>query len=172
MSDFAQALQQEIPRMRRYALALTRRRDEVDDLVQDSLARAMAKQHLFAPGTDFGSWLFTLTRNQYVTNVRHAAVRGASINIDDVAWSLEAAADASGPLLLKELARAIEHLPFEQKQAIRLISFEGMRYEEVAKTLGVPIGTVCSRLWRARSSLRRLMGMKEDRPTQTDSVAA
>jgi RNA polymerase sigma-70 factor (ECF subfamily) len=81
--------------------------------------------------------------------------------------ALEAAADPSGPLLLKELARAIEYLPFEQKQAIRLISFEGMR-----KTLGVPIGTVCSRLWRVRNNLRRLMGMKEDQPAQTDSVAA
>ena len=170
MREFAQSLQAEIPRMHRYALALTRRRDEVEDLVQDSVARALANQHLFTPGTDFGSWLFTLTRNQYVTNVRRAAVRGAPVNIDDVAWRLEAAADPSAPLQLKELARAIKELPFEQRQAICLVTLDGMRYQELAQMLGVRIGTVCSRMSRARSSLRRLMGIEEHpRPARSAS---
>ena len=164
MTDFGRLLEEQIPSMRRYALALTRRPHEADDLVQDCLARALANQHLFTPGTDLHSWLFTLTHNQYVSDVRRAVVRGVSISIDDVAGKLVARSDPSAPLQFKELDRAIAALPFEQRQVILLIGLEGMKYDEVADMLRVPAGTVRSRLSRAREALRRAMEMEDEYP--------
>jgi RNA polymerase sigma-70 factor (ECF subfamily) len=164
MSDLARLLEAYFPRLRRYAFGLTRRHHEVDDLVQDCLARALENQHLFTPDTDLGSWLITLMHNLYVTNVRRAVRGGVSVSVDEVAWKLEATADPTAPLQLKQLARAIAALPFEQQQAILLIGVEGMKYDEVAEMLGVPCGTVRSRLSRGRVALRRAMGMEEENP--------
>jgi RNA polymerase sigma-70 factor (ECF subfamily) len=162
MSDFARLLQNEIPRLRRYARALTRDAARADDLVQSCLVRAIAKQHLWQPGTDLRAWLFTILHNQHVNEVRRLVREGITVAVEDVAPVLTMAPRAGASLQLRDLERAIRLLPEEQQQVILLVGLEGMRYEEVAAVLDIPIGTVRSRLSRGREMLRRLMDLKEE----------
>ncbi len=166
MPDFGRLLEEQIPRLRRYARALTRNRsrDTADDLVQATLVRALAKQHLFQPDTDLRAWLFTLLHNQHVNDIRKEMKWGNSVDVDHVSGGLVAASDTSARRQLGELEEAIGKLPIEQRQVILLVGLEGMSYEEVAAILVVPVGTVRSRLSRGRSALRRLMGMEEEQP--------
>ena len=162
MSDFAQRLQNEIPRLRRYARALTRDAARADDLVQSCLVRAIAKGHLWEPGTDLRAWLFTILHNQNVNDIRRSVREGVAVAVEDVAPVLTVAPSAGASLQLRDLERAIKLLPEEQRQVILLVGLEGMRYEEAAAVLDIPIGTVRSRLSRGREMLRRLMDMKEE----------
>ena len=166
MSDFARLLQNEIPRLRRCARTLARDAARADDLVQNCLVRAIAKEHLWEPGTDLRAWLFTILHKQNVNEVRRAVREGVAVAMEDVTPALMMAPRASATLQLRDLERAIRLLPEEQRQVILLVGLEGMHYEEVAAVLDIPIGTVRSRLSRGRQMLRRLMGMKEDLPMQ------
>src|SRR5437764_749097 len=159
MNGFALLLQNEIPRLRRYARALTRDAARADDLVQSCLVRAIAKEHLWEPGTDLRAWLFTILHNQNVNEVRRSVREGVAVAVEDVAPVLTAPPRAGACLQLRDLERAIKLLPEEQRQVILLVGLEGMRYEEVAAVLDIPIGTVRSRLSRGRENLRRLMDM-------------
>jgi RNA polymerase sigma-70 factor (ECF subfamily) len=161
MTDFARLLEAEIPRLRRYARALTRDVVRADDLVQSCLVRAVANQHLWQPGTNLRAWLFTILHNQNINDVRRAAREGANVDIEEVAQVLSVQPRAMASLEMRDLEAAIAKLTPEQRQVILLVCLEGMEYEEVALILGVPIGTVRSRLSRARDQLRRLMDMDE-----------
>src|SRR5437764_1011370 len=162
MSEFARLLETEIPRLRRYARALTRDVTRADDLVQSCLTRAVAKQHLWQPGTDLRAWLFTILHNQHVNDVRRSVREGVSVAVEEMAPVLTVHPSAMAALQLRDLEAAIAKLPQEQRQVILLVGLEGMRYEEVAVVLGVPIGTVRSRLSRGRDQLRNLMGMGDE----------
>ena len=159
MDNFSKFLEQEIPRLRRYASALHRSdRSRADDLVQDTLVRAIDKQHLWQPGTNLRSWLFTLMHNQHVNDVRRSIARGGlSSAIDELHDNLASVNDTSASLQLRDLERAVGKLMIEQRQIILLIALEGMSYADVAKVVGIPIGTVRSRLSRGRMALRQLM---------------
>jgi RNA polymerase sigma-70 factor, ECF subfamily len=162
MTYFAELVQDEIPRLRRYARALTRDAARADDLVQSCLVRAIAKQHLWEPGTDLRAWLFTILHNQNVNDVRRSVREGVTVPVEGVSPVLVMMPRVSGSLQLRDLERVIKLLPEEQRQVILLVGLEGMRYEQVAAVLDIPIGTVRSRLSRGREMLRRLMDMKED----------
>src|SRR5579859_1646092 len=162
MTEFARLLEMEIPRLRRYARALTRDVTRADDLVQNCLTRAVAKQHLWQPGTDLRAWLFTILHNQHVNDVRRSVREGINVAVEEMAPVLTVQSNAMATLQLRDLERAIAKLPQEQRQVILLVGLEGMRYEEVALVLGVPVGTVRSRLSRGRDQLRRLMGMDDE----------
>jgi RNA polymerase sigma-70 factor (ECF subfamily) len=164
MNDFARLLEAEIPRLRRYARALTRDVTRADDLVQSCLTRAVAKQHLWQPGTDLRAWLFTILHNQHVNDVRRSVREGINVAVEEMAPMLTVQSNALAALQLRDLEAAIAQLPQEQRQVILLVGLEGMRYEEVAAILGVPVGTVRSRLSRGRDQLRRLMDMGEEAP--------
>jgi RNA polymerase sigma-70 factor, ECF subfamily len=164
VSDFTQLLEAVIPKMRRYARSLTRDPVKADDLVQETVCRAIAKQHLFRPDTNLRAWLFTLMHNQYVNDVRRENRESATLHIDDVEATLIATTDPTSSRQLQELDQALGLLPTEQRQVILLVGLEGMSYEEVAMILNVPIGTVRSRLSRGRDQLRLLMGAEERRP--------
>ena len=171
MSDFALLLEAEIPRLRRYARALTRDVSRADDLVQSCLLRALAKRHLWQEGTDLRAWLFTILHNQNVNDVRRSVREGSSVpveDIDDIA-SVSVQPNAMAVLELRDLEVAIGKLALEQRQVILLAGLEGMRYEEIAEVLDVPIGTVRSRLSRGRDQLRRLMGMTDEVPDDNDA---
>jgi RNA polymerase sigma-70 factor (ECF subfamily) len=129
--------------------------------VQSCLVRAIAKEHLWEPGTDLRAWLFTILHNQNVNEVRRSVREGVAVAVEDVAPVLTAPPRAGACLQLRDLERAIRLLPEEQRQVILMVGLEGMRYEEVAAVLDIPIGTVRSRLSRGRENLRRLMDMKE-----------
>src|ERR1700730_14748580 len=165
MADFShQQIEAEIPRLRRYARALTRDESNADDLVQDCLVRALSKQHLWQEGTDLRAWLFTILHNQYVNQVRRAIREGTAVSVSDTEPSLTRAPDQGKRLELRDLDRALARLPEEQRTVILLVGLEGMRYEAVAEIIGVPVGTVRSRLSRGREALRQLMGMIGDGP--------
>jgi RNA polymerase sigma-70 factor (ECF subfamily) len=172
MTDFGRLLEAEIPRLRRYARALTRDVSRADDLVQSCLMRAISKQHLWQPGTDLRAWLFTILHNQHVNDVRRAVREGVSVAVEEMAPVLTVASNAIATLQLRDLEAAIGRLPQEQRQVILLVGLEGMRYEEVALILGVPVGTVRSRLSRGRDQLRRLMDMTDDEDAARPTVAA
>ncbi len=166
MSDFARLLEAEIPRLRRYARALTRDVSRADDLGQSCLTRAVAKQHLWQPGTDLRAWLFTILHNQHVNDVRRAVREGVNVTVEEMAPVLTVYSNALATLQLRDLEVAIDKLPQEQRQVILLVGLEGMRYEEVALILQVPVGTVRSRLSRGRDQLRRLMDMGDEPVTR------
>ena len=161
MNDFARLLEAEIPRLRRYARALTRDVIRADDLVQSCLTRAVAKQHLWQPGTDLRAWLFTIMHNQHVNDVRRGVREGITVEVGK-APQLTVQANAMPTLELRDLERAIGKLSVEQREVILLVGLEGMAYEEVAAVLNVPVGTVRSRLSRGRDQLRQLMGVEEE----------
>jgi RNA polymerase sigma-70 factor (ECF subfamily) len=170
MTDLCRKIEAEIPRLRRYARALTRDAATADDLVQDCLVRGLAKQHLWKEGTDLRAWLFTILHNQYVNQVRRAVREGAAVAISETEPSLTRGPDQGRRLELRDLDRGLARLPEEQRQVILLVGLEGMRYEAVAEIIGVPVGTVRSRLSRGREALRRLMGIVPDR--QAEAIMA
>ena len=156
MNEFGRLLESEIPRLRRYARALTRNPAKADDLVQSSLVRALEKQHLWEPGSNLRAWLFTILHNQHVNEVRHSLRQGSLGPVEEAEpVYVEPVADAS--LQLRDLQRAINTLSHEQREVLLLVGLEGMRYEQVATILDIPVGTVRSRLSRARTTLRLLM---------------
>src|SRR5580765_982078 len=171
MNDFARLIEAVLPRLRRYARALTRDVARADDLVQSCLARALAKRHLWQPGTDLRAWLFTILHNQHVNDVRRSVREGVAVDIEEMASVMSVAPRASAVLELRDLEAAIAKLAPEQRQVILLVGLEGMQYEEVALILGVPVGTVRSRLSRGREQLRRLMDMGEETAPQARPAA-
>jgi RNA polymerase sigma-70 factor (ECF subfamily) len=162
MPNFQDLLEPQIPRLRRYSRALTRDTQRADDLVQDTLLRALVKQDRWEPGTNLRAWLFTLMHHQYVNNVRRANREAGTIDIDDVSSSLVATTDPTASRQLYELERALGELAAEQREVILLVGLEGFSYEDAAKVLAVPVGTVRSRLSRGREALRRQFGIEEE----------
>ncbi|MGD9952925.1 MAG: RNA polymerase sigma factor [Burkholderiales bacterium] len=153
MSD-ARSLVALIPRLRRYARALVGDRATADDLVQDTLERAWSKLHLYRQGTDLRAWLFTVMHNVHVNRVR--AARPAE-PLDDAMPELAQRDTQGDALLVRDLERAISALPVEQRQVLLLVALEDLSYDETARVLGIPIGTVMSRLARAREKVRQMM---------------
>lgn len=172
MSEFEHLVELEIPRLRRYARALTRNAERADDLVQETLLRAIAKSHLWQAGTDLRAWLFTIMHNQHVNLVRRAMRDEASVDIEQMSSALVATSDPTGSRQLRELEQALACLPEEQRAVILLVGLEGMSYEAAAQILSVPIGTVRSRLSRGRDALRRLLDLPENTGPEARPLAA
>jgi RNA polymerase sigma-70 factor, ECF subfamily len=158
MNDFGRLLEKEIPRLRRYAWAMTHSVSQADDLVQDTLVRAIAKQHRWQWGTNLRAWLFTIMHNLNV-NVIRRRVREDIVVVanDDTQPFLISPSNPEGGLSLCDLDRALAQLSAEQREVILLVGLEGLSYEEAATMLDVPVGTIRSRLSRGRESLRILM---------------
>jgi RNA polymerase sigma-70 factor (ECF subfamily) len=161
MTEFRARIEEEIPRLRRYAWVLTRSWSRCDDLVQDTLVRALAKEHLWQSGTNMRAWLFTIMHNQNVNAVRSAMREGMTVDIEEQSSNLVATTDPTVARQLHELDRALAQLPQEHRQVILLVGLEGMSYEDAAAILHIPVGTVRSRLSRGRDALRMLMGVVE-----------
>ena len=157
MNDFLDQLEACVPALRRYARALTRNADLADDLVQDCLERAISRRGLFRPTGPVRAWLFTILLNLHRNALRTSHRRGETVDIDTVP-ELSTPAPQPGHIALAELARAIETLPPEQKEALLLVTLEGIPYAEAAGIIGIPLGTLMSRLGRARAALRALTG--------------
>lgn len=159
MVDPRSLIEQEIPHLQRYALFLTRDMAAADDLVQDTLVRALDRIHLWMPGTRMRSWLFTIQHNLFINGKR----RGwrESTTDDGTVPSDVAAATQDDHLSLRDLEAALWRLPLDQRLVVFMVGLEGMGYDEAAETLAVPVGTVRSRLSRARSALREFMEMPE-----------
>lgn len=143
-----------IPRLRRYARALVGDRARADDLVQDTLERAWNKFHLWRPGSDLRAWLFTVMHNVHINQIRAAR---DFVELDDESAEMAVAGAQGTSLEIRDLERALVLLPVEQREVLLLVGLEDLGYAEVAEVLGIPIGTVMSRLSRAREKMRALM---------------
>jgi len=150
-----------IPRLRRYARVLTGDANRADDLVQDTLARAWEKRRLWRSGSDLRAWLFTIMHNVYVNQLALARRDAANVSIDadpsDASWQLPVRGEQVDRVELIELAEQIGRLSADQREVLLLAAVEELRYDEIASMLGIPIGTVMSRLSRARGRLRSLI---------------
>ena len=144
-----------IPRLRRYARALLGDRYAADDLVQDTLERAWNKFHLWRPGSDLRAWLFAIMHNVFVNQVRskRSDIEKTMEELPDV----PVRATQSDSLEIADVERALRALPDEQLEVLLLVALEEMTYDEVGRALAIPIGTVMSRLSRARERMRRLI---------------
>jgi RNA polymerase sigma-70 factor, ECF subfamily len=169
MANIHQQIEAELPRLRRYARALVRDVVGADDLVQDCLTRALGKLHLWREGTDLRAWLFTILHNQYVNHVRRSVRTGTTMTFAGMDLLLSQPANQAAGLELRDLDRALAQLIAEQREVILLIGLEGMSYCDASAVLGVPIGTVRSRLSRGRLALRELMDIG---PRRRDVQAA
>jgi RNA polymerase sigma-70 factor (ECF subfamily) len=149
LNGFQQGVEAAIPALRRYARALTHNADTADDLVQDTLVRALRSEHLFHGG-ELRSWLYTILTNLNRNRLRSLARRPTLMPIGD-----NDAPDASGPEAGgRDIERALAGLVEDQRAALLLVVLEGLSYREVAEVQGVPIGTVMSRLARARLQIK------------------
>ena len=149
-----------LPRLRRFALALSGRSADADDLVQDTVERALRNLDRFTPGTRLDSWMFRIAQNLWIDRLRANKVRAGTVNLDDAPdASVDGVRAAEAHALLSATLRALGELPQEQREVVALVLIEGMPYREAAEVLDVPIGTVTSRLARARDSLAaRVLG--------------
>lgn len=142
-----------IPRLRRYARALAGDSHRADDLVQDTLERALGKFHLWRRGSDMRAWMFAIMHNVFINQLKQ---RRESALDEAAEAGLESALHAD-PLELRDLDAALRRLPAEQREVLLLVGLEQLSYAEASQALGVPVGTIMSRLSRGRERLRALM---------------
>lgn len=158
MEELGQVLEACIAGLRRYAIALVRNPEEADDLVQECMAKALARAHVWHEIRNPRAYLFSTLHNVYVDRRRqgHRKENQVSLELTDQSH-LSSSATQDGHLEIRDLARGLAQLSEEQRQVILLVGLEGMSYQEVGDVLGIPVGTVMSRLFRGRKALREYM---------------
>ncbi len=157
------ALSEHLPRLRRYARTLVADPDRADDLVQDCVTRALENSDRWQPGTDLRAWLFTLMHNLHISQVRYQSVRPTAVPLEEAPFLAAAEDNQESHERLRRLQQHLYHLPAAQREVLALVVLEGMSYQQVADILQVPIGTVMSRLSRARDQLRTRMNAPSPR---------
>lgn len=152
-------LREALPRLRRYARVLTGDPHRADDLVQDTLVRAWEKRRLWRAGTDLRAWLFTIMHNLHVNQfaMRRRDSACESLDAEGTAGVIPIRATQFEHVVLEEVTAQLVRLPIEQREVLVLAAVEELSYEEIARVLQIPVGTVMSRLSRARERLRRTM---------------
>lgn len=161
-ASFGSALSALVPRLRRFGRLLTGHPQDADDLVQLALERAWQHQARWTPDTRLDSWVFRIMQNAWIDEIR-ARQRQAQVLVDDADAQMPAAPQAS-PLDALAVRQAVARLNEDHRAAVALVLVEGLSYKEAAQVLGVPIGTLTSRLARAREQLQALLAPEEDRP--------
>lgn len=146
-----------LPRLRRYARMLTGDRTRADDLVQDALERALEREATFRNGGNLRPWLFSLMHNLFVDGMRTHEVIDWTIDSEELP-ELASPYYQADPAELRDIHIALEKLSTDQREVLLLVAVEGLRYREAAETLALPVGTVMSRLARARGKMQELLG--------------
>lgn len=148
-----------VPSLRAFAMSLAGNADRADDLVQDTLVRAVANIHRFEAGTNLNAWLFTILRNLF-----HSECRKIRRELEDADGSyaarLSAPPEQGAHLDFEDLRKALAHIPLDQREALLLVGAEGLSYEEAAQVCGVAVGTIKSRVNRARSRLAQMLAVE------------
>jgi RNA polymerase sigma-70 factor (ECF subfamily) len=145
-----------LPRLRRFARGLTGSAVEADDLVQAACERALARQHQFQEGTRFDSWMFRIVQTIWIDQIRSRDVRKEDGHVaEERLGSDEPVRRVEARLALAEVRRAVDRLPPDQRAALLLVTVDGLSYKEAADVVGVPVGTIMSRLARARIALQQ-----------------
>lgn len=168
--EFKTELLSVIPNLRAFAYSLTRASDRADDLVQETLMKAWNKHHTFQPGTNLKAWLFTIMRNEFYSQMRK---RGREVQDSEgvMAGQLAIHPEQDGHMDMTDFKTALKSLPEDQREALVLIGAEGLSYEEAAEVIGVAIGTVKSRVSRARTRLAEILGIQGESDFGPDAVA-
>jgi RNA polymerase sigma-70 factor, ECF subfamily len=163
-AGFQKSLLAELPHLRRFARALAGDAALADDLVQDCVERALKKQHLYDEARPLRAWLYAILRNIHVSQWRRTSHFGVMADIDDMQGGEPSTApEQEQNLAVTVITQALDRLPPQQREVLVMVSLEEMSYREVAELIGVPMGTVMSRLSRARSALQAIL---EERGTQ------
>jgi RNA polymerase sigma-70 factor, ECF subfamily len=151
-----------LPNLRRFAMSLCRRSDLADDLVQITAERAFAARDRYDPATRLDAWAFRILRNAWIDHARRTTTQGTVIDIDDApdAAIVDGVRDVEAVLMLRKTEAAMAELPEEQREVMMLVCVDELSYREAAEVIGVPIGTVMSRLARARLALSTRLGIK------------
>jgi RNA polymerase sigma-70 factor (ECF subfamily) len=163
---FTEELVALLPRLRRFARALSRSVEETDDLVQEACERALARADQFAPGTRLDSWLFRILQNRWLDRCRQRGTSSREVPVEeafDLAGS-DGRTTGETRILMRRPREALESLPAEQRLVLVAVCVEGLSNREAAEMLEVPIGTMMSRLARARARLHELVLDEEERP--------
>lgn len=164
VGDFHDQLTAVLPRLRIYALSLTRNRDSADDLVHDTVIKALAGRKSFQPGTNLAAWLFRIQRNEFISGLRRLR---PSVPVDStIAESLSHPAQQESGIIMREFLTAFSKLAPTQREALLLAVVEGLPYETIAAHTGVSVGTVKSRISRARDRLEHLL-IDGEAPSET-----
>jgi RNA polymerase sigma-70 factor (ECF subfamily) len=150
----ADAIEAEIPHLRRYARGLTGRADSADDLVQDTLERVIKRFDQFQAGTNLRAWTFAILHNVHCDQYRRAARRGIEIPIENAPDRVSSRSEHADQLYLRDFKRAFQRLSYAHRQVLLLGGVEGLNYEQIAEMLEIEVGTVKSRMSRARDTLR------------------
>jgi RNA polymerase sigma-70 factor (ECF subfamily) len=156
MTGLALEIAPHLPRLRRYARSLLRDSTRADDLVQDTVVRALEKAHLYQHDTNLRGWLVTIMHNEHV-NATRRHIRGPVYVSDDATGELGRAETQEAPIELSEIRRAVDRLPTDQREPLVLHWLHGLKYEEIAAEMNLPLGTVQSRISRARRALRAMI---------------
>ena len=156
MNDITKNIIEHIPRLRRYARVLMKHSADADDLVQDCLERACSRISTSTPIIDMRAWLFTSMHNLFVKRIRGKMARPEMTEYDDEVL-MNAQEKPEDSVMVRDITGAVELLPVEQREVLLLVAVENLRYEDIAEMLNVPIGTVMSRLSRARKHLREIL---------------
>jgi RNA polymerase sigma-70 factor (ECF subfamily) len=160
-----------LPALHRFAFTLTRSEDRANDLVQDCVERCLRKQHLF-DGQNLRSWMFTVCRRVFLNQIRRDKVRGTPVDMDDAPQSrLSIDAAQEDQMHYHDVVEGFQGLPHNDKVVLSLVAIEGLKYEEAAELLEVPVGTVRSRLSRARTRLRETLEKAEKSVEGTAATA-
>ena len=163
-SDLRRDLAREAPYLRRFARSLVSDPAIADDLVQDTLERAISRGHLFDSTRALRPWLFRILRNLSISQYRQTQRRGVHVELDTVIETVLATDPVrDGGLMVHDISKALDMLPYDQREVLVLVALEGMKYREVVDVLNIPIGTVMSRLSRARQRLRDVLEYPEQK---------
>jgi RNA polymerase sigma-70 factor (ECF subfamily) len=157
IDTFNASLKDALPRLRVYALSLTRDRDRADDLVQQTSLKALAGRESFRAGTNFGGWIFRIERNEFISELRRTRPTG---QIADAGAKLSIPPAQESGLVMREFMAAFRKLSRGSRQALLFSKLEGRSYEQIASHAGIAVGTVKSRIWRGRTALERLLSGK------------
>lgn len=166
--DFKREMLAALPNLRAFAISLIRSRDRADDLVQDTIMKAWAKQDSYQPGTNMRAWLVTILRNEFYSQIRKS---GREVQDTDGAFTskLSVPPEQNGSVDLQDFKQALAQLPDDQREAILLVGASGFAYEEAAEICGCPVGTIKSRVSRARLRLQELLGIEDEREFGPDA---
>ena len=170
-SSFKREMLATLPSLRAFAVSLTGRHDKADDLVQDTIMKAWAKQDSFEMGTNIKAWLFTILRNEFYSQMRK---RGREVQDSEGAFTERLSVHPAqyGAMDLEDFKKALDSLPADQREAIILIGASGFSYEEAAEICDCAIGTMKSRVSRARVRLQELLGISGEADYGPDAVSA
>ncbi|WP_425350228.1 RNA polymerase sigma factor [Phyllobacterium phragmitis] len=170
-TEFKRDLLAALPSLRAFAVSLIGQQDKADDLVQDTIMKAWAKQESFEMGTNIKAWLFTILRNEFYSQMRK---RGREVQDSEGTFTNQLAVHPAqyGALDLQDFRKALDQLPPDQREAIILIGASGFAYEEAAEICGCAVGTIKSRVSRARARLQELLGVSGESDYGPDATSA